>query len=761
MQRPTAKPNSPICKTARAPPPIMLRRLPPEVACLVLDRLDGADLLLCLDLGVFTNVDADDERRRRAERRSRGVKKRDLVRCGDVEALKHIHETRGARFFLQDVALAAAGGHLEVVKWVYEHAQEGHLYGAIEAAAAGGHLAVVDWLAQHGTGRVSPPEREVIFEAAKGGHLPVIEYACKGRSPSHRVMVQAAIKAARHGHTDVVRYLCNSGRSALTADGLDRMVDAAAERGHIAIVEFLWTTFGSSGTVRGLFGAVGGAHVCTAVRLYEIGPQRASLLQERRRVVGADAPSAALWKAYEARAGDGATLFHGPSSYQNYRMTQRDMGLFDVACASGSLDMVTALWERRAGVWTSSLLCCAVMGGNADILRHLLVYHGVLRAQTSHRLWLRDLTDAVGDAFVLGRPDLAVLAERLYALLPNDASHAIACDAPLAPVDDAALAGFYARALTNGLHQRGCILESAVVGGHFDLVADLQTRGFPITSVTSYRLIDYGSVDLLRSLTDDDLKQFDDYMSTHSLFGRHRTDMVRYIYVERGTPVPDVVTAADDDGDGDDNDDDGGGNGSDVDDSNPFWEQDSLIAGLVPDPSADADLVVGLLTRYEVQGDVRIVFRINHVLLAAVEHGRSDVVDAVATRFSCMGKEDLTIDRDFGSRGCDTVLLERVCNMYGYVAWYRSRLWVHAARRNNRAAIEWLCDHNRLTGHQCTEAIELAAEAGHRRLVEWMWERGFRPSDRYARVPLCKRENDRHLFIDHHAAECFLFGRTG
>lgn len=740
-----SKPDSPIRKAIHRSPSVTMRRLPPEVACLVLDRLDGADLSSCLDLAVFVNVDADKERRRRAERRSRGVKKRDLVRRGDVGALQYIHETRGARFFLQDVALAAAGGHLDAMAWLYKHAQGGHPYGAIEAAAAGGHLAAVTWLVEQDNPiDATSLTRGVIIKAAKGGHLAVIEYACEGRVVEHHAAWVALMKAARHDHIDVVQPLCRPGRFAYTDNEVDRIVDMAAERGHADIVGFLYARFGRSGTVHGLFGAVGNAHVATAVRLCEADPQRTLLLSERPCVIGPDAPSAALWRLYETRTSDGMPLFHGPRSYQNHRMTARTMGLVDVACATGSVDMVTALWERQAGAWTHSLLCCAVMGGNADILRHLIAHHEIVRDRAPHCWSWRDLADAVGDAFVLARPDLAILAERLYRLLADDPEHPVVCEAPLAPVDDAALADFYARALTNDLHQRGCIIDNAVVSGNADLVADLQTRGFSIASVWTAKLVNYGNVDLLRSLTDEDLREFDGFVATHSLFCGRQTDMVRYIYVERGIPVPDVL-AADDDGDGTDE---------------PFEEYDSLVAGLVSDPHADADLVAGILARYEAQGDARIAFRINRVLLAAIEHGRGDIVDAVAAHFPRAGDTDLTIDEEFGRQGCDAALLARVCGMFEYVAWHRPRLYVYAARRNDRATTEWLCDHGRLSDDERTEAIDVAAGAGHRRLVEWMWERGFRPSSRYTRAPLCTRKRD-YDCAGHHAAECFLFGRTG
>ncbi|AVK76623.1 Ankyrin repeat domain containing protein [Pandoravirus neocaledonia] len=747
--RPMTAPGPAIHKASRQRP-ATTRRLPPEVACLVLDRLDSVDLLSCLDLRVFVNVDADGERRRRAEIRSRGTKKRDLVRRGDIETLEYIRETRGARFFLQDVALAAGGGHLNVVKWLYEHAQEGHPCGAIEAAAAGGHLATVDWLMRKETTGTEGTIHRAIVKAAKYGHLSVVQYMCENHSVGRYSMILATTEAARRGHACIVEFLCSRGSSAPRDDEVDTMVDTAAEHGHAEVVEFLYARFGRSGTSRGLFGAVGDAYVDLAVRLHDIDPQRASLLKERRRVIGADAPSAALWKDYEARAGDGMTLFHGPGSYQNHRMSQSTMGLIDVACATGSLDMVAALWQRNAGTWTRSLLCCAVMGGNADILRHLIAHRDTLRARTPRCWSWHDLADAMEDAFVLARPDLAVLVERLYALLADDPDHPAVCLAPLAPVDDAALADFYSRALTNGLGQRG-IMANAVISGHANLVADLRMRGFSIASVPSHTLAEHGNIDLLRLLTDNDLQRFNSFLGRNALFYGRRVDMIRYIYVERGAPVPDVATDYGDGGDSDYDQDSGA--------DDPFWDQDNLVASLVSDPSADADLVVGLLACYKSRGDVRIGFRINRVLLAAVEHGRSDIVDAVATRFSCVSTEDLTIDADFGQQSCDVGLLGRVCDMYKYVVWRRSRLWVHAARRNDRATIEWLCDRDLLSAGQRTDAIDAAAKAGHRRLVEWMWERGFRPSDRYARAAPCGRDND-HLYADHNAAECFLFGRA-
>ena len=47
------------------------------------------------------------------------------------------------------IDVAAAHGHLEIVKWLHEHSVEGYTTNAMDLAASNGYLEIVKWLHEH------------------------------------------------------------------------------------------------------------------------------------------------------------------------------------------------------------------------------------------------------------------------------------------------------------------------------------------------------------------------------------------------------------------------------------------------------------------------------------------------------------------------------------------------------------------------------------------------------------------------------------
>jgi hypothetical protein len=177
--------------------------LAPEVVALILDKLDAGDLSRALESRVFA-IDGDAERVRR---RCQSTKKRRLVADGDLPALKRIRKKRNARFVLQDVTLAARGGHLDAVAWLYKHASGGYPCRVIQEASAGGHLDVVRWLCDNDRVAIRPGAIDAAVDvAAKYGHNNVINYLATTRSVKGTPV--ALFWAVRNGHADTIQRLC-------------------------------------------------------------------------------------------------------------------------------------------------------------------------------------------------------------------------------------------------------------------------------------------------------------------------------------------------------------------------------------------------------------------------------------------------------------------------------------------------------------------------------------------------------------------------
>ena len=144
---------------------------------------------------------------------------------------------------------AAAGGHLDVIKYLEGQGASFSTHNRVEAthwAVRNGHLEMVKYLAGQGTsiGRHYPYRSSWgtvphLFPAAYGGHLDVAEYLVVqgvadvnqrggflNRSPAMHF-------AAWNGHLEMVKYLVGQGAS-ITAEARGW----AVARGHTAVVQY-------------------------------------------------------------------------------------------------------------------------------------------------------------------------------------------------------------------------------------------------------------------------------------------------------------------------------------------------------------------------------------------------------------------------------------------------------------------------------------------------------------------------------------------
>lgn len=180
--------------------------LPLEIATYVLDLLDDVAFDAALESRLF-DVDSDVQR---LWRKSRTLKKRTLVSRGEFETLRYIHKRRGARFFLQDAALAAGSGDLVLVEWLCSVAQGGFACNMLKHAACGGHLHIIEWAVKRFTFTTKAVDVAIVA-ASRHGHLPVVQYLCERFGVVGTLSIMGAplalAVAAYHGRLDCLAYL--------------------------------------------------------------------------------------------------------------------------------------------------------------------------------------------------------------------------------------------------------------------------------------------------------------------------------------------------------------------------------------------------------------------------------------------------------------------------------------------------------------------------------------------------------------------------
>ena len=118
---------------------------------------------------------------------------------GDFDEVQRLHQL-GYNCTTKAIDLAAAEGHLEIVKYLHETVGAKYTHNAIDLAAAYGYLEVVKYLHRIGA-------KYTIFamkEAARNGHLNVVKYL---DSIGAEYTTNAMNWAAKYGHLDVVEYL--------------------------------------------------------------------------------------------------------------------------------------------------------------------------------------------------------------------------------------------------------------------------------------------------------------------------------------------------------------------------------------------------------------------------------------------------------------------------------------------------------------------------------------------------------------------------
>ncbi|GMF14848.1 unnamed protein product [Phytophthora lilii] len=132
--------------------------------------------------------------------------------------------------------LAAKNGNLALVKELHESGREQATLATFGVAAAHGHLHVLKWMADHSVAaqRLPPTGPSISMDdAAHRGHLKVVKWLKKrfnGICSAHTMDL-----AAGGGHLDVVQWLHKHSPAGCTTAAMD----FAAENGHLSVVQWL------------------------------------------------------------------------------------------------------------------------------------------------------------------------------------------------------------------------------------------------------------------------------------------------------------------------------------------------------------------------------------------------------------------------------------------------------------------------------------------------------------------------------------------
>jgi hypothetical protein len=147
---------------------------------------------------------------------------------GQLEVLKWLRGL-GCPWDRVTCRTAARGGHLAVLQWAREHGCPWNAR-TCHSAAVGGHLEVLKWAREHGC----EWDWMTCNAAATSGHVEVLEWA-RGQDPPCPWEASTCVSAARCGHLSVLQWAREHGYEVDVA----RVRDRAAAGGHVEILRWL------------------------------------------------------------------------------------------------------------------------------------------------------------------------------------------------------------------------------------------------------------------------------------------------------------------------------------------------------------------------------------------------------------------------------------------------------------------------------------------------------------------------------------------
>ena len=140
---------------------------------------------------------------------------------GYMDMVKYLVEKGGDKIgesYSKALCGASGKGHIEIVAFLSEVIKKNGITGSGERAmvnaASNGHLNVLKYLVEHAN-NIYDCHRSVIVSAAGKGHLDIIEYLLSVADQQRHVLDDALCIAGANGHLAVVKYLSDHGASCL------------------------------------------------------------------------------------------------------------------------------------------------------------------------------------------------------------------------------------------------------------------------------------------------------------------------------------------------------------------------------------------------------------------------------------------------------------------------------------------------------------------------------------------------------------------
>ncbi|KAE9046063.1 hypothetical protein PR001_g1815 [Phytophthora rubi] len=149
---------------------------------------------------------------------------------GHLDVVKWLHQDRGLMLTVDVMKEAAQDGHLNVVKWLFETSSDLCDSSVLVSAAEFGRLAVLQWLQPRWSGTLGTVAMDW---AARNGHLEVVKWLHTNGTDG--CSAKAMDEAAVNGHLDVVQWLHEQRREGCTK----RAMDGAAGAGYLEVVQWL------------------------------------------------------------------------------------------------------------------------------------------------------------------------------------------------------------------------------------------------------------------------------------------------------------------------------------------------------------------------------------------------------------------------------------------------------------------------------------------------------------------------------------------
>ncbi|OWZ03455.1 hypothetical protein PHMEG_00024815, partial [Phytophthora megakarya] len=127
---------------------------------------------------------------------------------------------------------AARNGHLKVLKWLHKHSKLAE--GAMGGAAGNGHLGIVQWLVKSLT---TPNVAYAMRIAAENGHLEVLQWTCTNKNvvPIKGCSWRAPVYAAENGDVEMLAWLHQYFSETFSS----RVMDRASAMGHLNVLKWL------------------------------------------------------------------------------------------------------------------------------------------------------------------------------------------------------------------------------------------------------------------------------------------------------------------------------------------------------------------------------------------------------------------------------------------------------------------------------------------------------------------------------------------